>query len=206
MRVAHLQSVYGVRQDVAQTWVGPMLRGMLLADINTHPRAAAFLAQIGHESGRLRFVREVWGPTAQQKRYDPTTTLAGRLGNIAAGDGRRYMGRGLLQTTGRANYALTTVLLRELLGSRLIVPDFEREPGRLEEPQWAALSAGLYWRAKKLNRWADAGDFAELSRRINGGYNGMADRQLLHTRALLLPGLVDGLEDAANEWNWRVAA
>jgi len=206
MQAAHLQSVYGVPPALARAWQRPMLRGMLLADISTQPRAAAFLAQVGHESGRLAYTREIWGPTVQQKRYDPVTMLAGRLGNIAAGDGRRYMGRGLLQTTGRANYALTTVLLRELLGARLIVPDFEAEPARLQEPQWAALSAGLFWRAKKLNRWADAGDFAELTRRINGGHTGLADRQALYTRALLLPGLVDGLEDAANEMGWRVAA
>jgi predicted chitinase len=62
----------------------------------------------------------------------------------------------------------------------------------------------VFWRAKQLNRWVDAGDFAELTRRINGGYNGLADRQLLHARALMLAGLVDGL--AANDGRWRIAA
>lgn len=197
-----LQSLYGIRADQARRWAPHLASAMHLAECATHWRAAGFLAQIGHESGRLRYTREIWGPTAQQKRYDPVTTLAGRLGNIHAGDGRRYMGRGLIQTTGRANYALTTVLMRELLGPQ--VPDFEAQPQLLELDAWAALSAALYWRSKRLNRWVDAGDFAELTRRINGGYNGLADRQLLHARALMLEGIVPA--PAANEGAWRRAA
>jgi putative chitinase len=199
-----LQSLYGCRPALAKRWAGPLAACMRLAEVDQHHhRAAAFLAQVGHESGRLVYVREIWGPTAQQKRYDPVTTLAGRLGNTKPGDGRRYMGRGLIQTTGRANYALTTVLLRELLGSE--VPDFEADPLQLEVDVWAAMSAGLFWRAKRLNRWADAGDFAELTRRINGGYNGLADRQLLYARGLMLEQLLPD-QIAANDQLWRRAA
>lgn len=179
-----LQSLFGVRPSAAQRWARPLARALKFADCTTHWRRAAFLAQIGHESGRLRYTREIWGPTAQQKRYDPTTSLAGKLGNVAPGDGKRYMGRGLIQTTGRANYAMTTVKLRELLGPD--VPDFEQNPELLERDDWAALSAALFWRVKRLNRWADDGAFAELTRRINGGYHGLADRQMLYARALLL--------------------
>jgi putative chitinase len=203
MDAAVLQSLYGIRPALAQRWAKPLAHALGLAQCTTHPRRAAFLAQVGHESGRLAYTREIWGPTAQQKRYEPVTTLAGRLGNIHPGDGALFKGRGLIQTTGRANYALTTVGLRELLRGVCEVPDFEANPQLLELDLWAALSASLFWRKKGLNRFADAGDFAELTRRINGGYTGLADRQLLHARALMLP-LDFGA--AANSSAWRIAA
>jgi putative chitinase len=203
MDAAVLQSLYGIRAARAARWARPLAYALDVAQCTTHFRRAAFLAQIGHESGRLAYTREIWGPTAQQKRYDPKTSLAGTLGNVYPGDGRRYMGRGLIQTTGRANYALTTLWLRELLGGQ--VPDFEAEPEKLELDLWAAMSAALYWRKKNLNRWVDAGDFLEVTRRINGGYNGLADRQLLHARGLMLP--LDGLVlRAANDLAYRKAA
>ena len=178
-----LQGLYGIRPAVAARWARPLQDAADLADCASGARLCAFLAQIGHESGRLRYTREIWGPTDQQLRYEPATTLSKRLGNVDPGDGSRYRGRGLIQTTGRANYALTTVKLRELVAS---VPDFEADPAQLEADRWAALSAGLFWRVKGLNRCADAGNFAELTRRINGGFNGLADRQALYTRALIL--------------------
>jgi putative chitinase len=199
MDATALQSLYGIRPALAQRWAKPLAYALDLAQCTTHFRRAAFLAQVGHESGRLAFTREIWGPTAQQKRYEPVTTLSGRLGNIHPGDGALFKGRGLIQTTGRANYALTTLGLRELLGAT--VPDFEAAPQLLELDLWAALSAGLFWRKKGLNRFADAGDFSELTRRINGGYNGLADRQLLHARALMLD-----FGAAANSSAWRAAA
>src|SRR5687767_16020907 len=72
--------------------------------IQTPARAAAFLAQVAHESGQFRFMEEIWGPTAAQRRYEPPGTLADTLGNTEAGDGRRFKGRGPIQITGRANY------------------------------------------------------------------------------------------------------
>lgn len=160
-----------------------MNKAMLLSGCTTQQRAAAWLAQVGHESGCLRYTRELWGPTAQQLRYEPGTTLAKRLGNTQAGDGMRYMGRGLIHTTGRGNYRLCTGRMAGLVAGA-DVPDFEEWPELLERPDWAALSAALYWRTHNLNRWADNGDFAELTRRINGGYNGLAHRQHLHVAAL----------------------
>lgn len=208
MQPAVLQSLYGLRPDKARRCAGPMATALQLAQCTSHDRAAAFLAQVGHESGRLVYTREIWGPTPQQQRYEPKTTLSAKLGNVFRGDGHRYLGRGWLQTTGRVNYALTTVKLRELLGAS--VPDFEANPALLEQEEWAALSAALFWRAKNLNRWIDAGDFAELTRRINGGYNGLADRQLLFTRALMLP-LEPAVElrlttNPSNDARWRAAA
>lgn len=162
--------------------------------INATPeRLAAFLAQIGHESGALRHVVEIWGPTPAQARYEGRKDL----GNTQAGDGSRYRGRGLIQTTGRANHAAVRDRLRAKLGAE--VPDFEAEPEALESPRWAAWSAADYWEWRGLNALADAGDFERITRRINGGLNGQADRlqrwdrarQALHiqTPAAVKPGL-----------------
>ena len=73
--------------------------------IDNLPRAAAFLAQLAHESGEFRYMEEIWGPTAAQRHYEPDTPLARDLGNTQKGDGFRYKGRGPIQVTGRANYA-----------------------------------------------------------------------------------------------------
>lgn len=134
-------------------------------------RAAAFIAQVGHESGQLRYVREIWGPTAQQAGYEGRADL----GNTVKGDGSKYRGRGLIQITGRANYAACG----EALGLDLI-----NQPELLEQPQHAAMSAAWFWSANGLNTLADAGDLTKITRRINGGINGMADRQALYDKAL----------------------
>lgn len=170
----------------AELWAPAMARAMTCADISTPARAAHWLGQIGHETGRLRYVREIWGPTRQQLRYEPGTPLAARLGNVRRGDGVRYMGRGLIQVTGRANYAGLTGRLRKSIGES--VPDFEAAPRLLESPEWAALSAADYWRSRSLNRFADAADIVMLTKRINGGTNGLADRVALTDRALSILG------------------
>ncbi|KAA6176191.1 glycoside hydrolase family 19 protein [Pseudomonas veronii] len=135
------------------------------------PRAAAFIAQVGHESGQLRFVREIWGPTAQQAGYEGRADL----GNTVKGDGSKYRGRGLIQITGRANYAACG----EALGLDLI-----SKPELLEQPQYAAMSAAWFWSTRGLNTLADQGEFVKITRRINGGLNGLADRQALYDKAL----------------------
>ncbi|KTB54542.1 glycoside hydrolase family 19 protein [Pseudomonas allii] len=134
-------------------------------------RAAAFIAQVGHESGQLRYVREVWGPTAQQLTYEGRVDL----GNTVKGDGSKYRGRGLVQITGRANYAACG----EALGLDLI-----NKPELLELPQNAAMSAAWFWSTRGLNTLADQKDFAKITRRINGGLTGQADRQALYDKAL----------------------
>ena len=138
-------------------------------------RIAAFIAQIGHESGQFRFVREL-GSDQYLSKYD-TGSLAKRLGNTpqADGDGQKYRGRGLIQITGRANY----MTCGEALGLDLI-----KQPELLEKPQHACMSAAWFWATKGLNTLADAGQFDKITQRINGGQNGAADRQALYVRAL----------------------
>jgi putative chitinase len=139
----------------AQKFAPALSAAMAFYGIDTPARQAAFLSQIGHESGGLQWVREIWGPTAAQRRYEGRLDL----GNVQRGDGKRFMGRGFIQTTGRANYVKVRDRLRE----------------RFELP-WCALSACDYWAMHDLNAVADTGDFEELTRKINGGYNGLADR------------------------------
>ena len=162
----------GCSATKASAWLAPLQKACRLFDIDTPQRLAAFLAQIGHESGRLIYSREIWGPTAAQVRYEGRKDL----GNVVQGDGKRFMGRGLIQTTGRDNYAATRDGLRKILPN---VPDFEANPQLLETPEWAALSAAWYWHSKGLNNLADAGDFVGITRKINGGTNGLQDRNLL---------------------------
>ena len=138
-------------------------------------RVAAFIAQVGHESGQFRYVREL-GNDQYLSKYD-TGSLAKRLGNTpeADGDGQKYRGRGLIQITGRANY----VECGEALGLDLV-----NHPELLEKPQHACMSAAWFWSSRGLNTQADAGRFDTITRRINGGQNGAADRRELYARAL----------------------
>ncbi|MDP4573245.1 glycoside hydrolase family 19 protein [Pseudomonas sp. LPH60] len=145
--------------------------------IITRLRMAAFIAQIGHESGQLQWVREL-GSNQYLSKYD-TGTLAKRLGNTpeADGDGQKYRGRGLIQVTGRANYEACSEAL--FSDARLL-----NTPELLEAPVYAALSAGWFWQRVGLNTLADKGDFLTITKRINGGTNGLADREALYQRAL----------------------
>lgn len=165
-----LAQATGARLDRAERMLPHLLEAMPAYDIDTPARAAAFLAQIGHESGGLRWLVELWGPTPTQLRYEGRADL----GNTRPGDGFRFRGRGLIQTTGRHNYTRLRDRLRAKLGPD--VPDFEGDPDRLAEPKWAAWSACDFWGMRGLNALADAGDFATLTRRINGGFTGMDDR------------------------------
>ncbi|MEQ4202349.1 glycoside hydrolase family 19 protein [Pseudomonas syringae] len=138
--------------------------------IVTPLRIAAFIAQVGHESGQLRYVREIWGPTPQQLGYEGRKDL----GNTVPGDGSKYRGRGLIQITGRANYAECG----EALGLGLI-----DHPELLELPQHAAMSAAWFWQRAALNTLADKRDMQQITRKINGGLNGLQDRLSLYKKA-----------------------
>lgn len=136
-------------------------------EINTPVRQAAFLAQLAHESGQFRYVRELADGKAYEYRKD--------LGNTQPGDGPRYKGRGLIQITGKTNYQL----LGNYFNTNLLA-----YPELLEQPQLAVKSAGWFWHIyKNLNPLADAGDFRLITRKINGGYNGLEDRMKFWERA-----------------------
>ena len=140
--------------------------------INTPLREAAFLAQIAHESGRFYYTEEI----ASGIKYD-TGNLAVRLGNTpqADGDGQRYKGRGLIQLTGKSNYQKI---------SKELGVDFLNNPLLLKEPQYAVLSACWYWDSRDLNILADVRDFKQITKKINGGYNGLEDRENLYAALL----------------------
>jgi putative chitinase len=159
-----LQSAMQCTRERAEKFSGHLNAACNAFQIDTPSRLAMFLAQIGHESGGLAYVEELASGDAYEGRKD--------LGNTQPGDGRRYKGRGLIQITGRANYAKT----RDELDA-VRAPDFEATPSALALPQWAAWSAAAYWHWTKLNALADAGKFDAITQRINGGQNGAEDRR-----------------------------
>lgn len=134
-------------------------------DIVTRRRASMFIAQVAHESGGFHYREEIASGAAYEGRRD--------LGNTQPGDGRRFKGRSFIQVTGRNNY-------RGLPHWDGI--DFERHPARLAEPKHAAKAAAWWWQTHGLNALADSGDFIAVTRRINGGTNGLNDRLNYYSR------------------------
>ncbi|MEL7940958.1 glycoside hydrolase family 19 protein [Pseudomonas delhiensis] len=179
----------------AGVFVPALNRAMIRYGITSSVRMSAFLAQVGHESSQLTRLVEnlnydaaglarVWPKRyagvdgkpnalamklARHPQAIANNTYAGRNGNgdETSGDGWAYRGRGLLQVTGRANYRAA--------GSGIGQP-LESEPELLEQPEFAALSAAWWWASHGLNELADAGRFNDITRRINGGLNGQAER------------------------------
>lgn len=149
-------------------------RAMAEYGIDSMLRTAAFVAQLAHESGEFRWMEEIWGPTDAQRRYEPVTDLSKRLGNTEPGDGKRFKGRGPIQLTGRANY--------QRFGGLLGI-DLAGAPEQAAAPEAAFRVAALFWKNRGLNELADAQDFREITRRINGGFNGLSDRQKYFDRA-----------------------
>ncbi|PMW61234.1 lysozyme [Pseudomonas sp. GW456-12-1-14-TSB1] len=171
-----LQSILPNARQQAGVFFSSLNIAMGRFNINTPKRIAAFLAQVGHESGQLQYVREL-GSNQYLSKYD-TGTLAARLGNTPAldGDGQKYRGRGLIQITGRDNYLQCSL---GLFGDDRLV----FVPQLLEQPQWAAESAAWFWEQNGLNELADRDQFNSITRRINGGLNGLQDRLQLWARA-----------------------
>jgi putative chitinase len=135
------------------------------AGLTTRLRLCHLLAQAAHETDRFRTLEEYGGP-AYFARYDGRRDL----GNTQAGDGARYHGRGIFQLTGRANYRRY---------GALIGLDLESSPERAKEPAVSLAIAFAYWRDRGCNAAADADDVVAVTRLINGGRNGLAQRAQL---------------------------
>lgn len=153
----------------AGVFIAPLNLAMDEFGIDTPARQAAFLAQIAHESGSLRYVKELASGSAYEGRKD--------LGNTAQGDGVRYKGRGLIQITGRANYKACS---KALYGDEKTLID---NPALLEDVLPACRSAAWFWFSNGLNALADAGKFDRITRRINGGTNGASERLAFFNKA-----------------------
>ena len=154
-------------------FIEPLNAAMHEFHINSPIRQAAFIAQIAHESGELRYVEEIASGIAYEYRKD--------LGNTQPGDGMKFKGRGLIQITGRNNYAECG----KALGVDLIT-----NPELLETNGLACRSAAWFWASRGLNDLADKGDFDRITKRINGGLNGYQERLVYHARAKMALGVV----------------
>jgi putative chitinase len=153
---------------------GLLERIALHGGVLNEPQAlAVVLAQVLHESGGFAHVREVWGPTPAQARYEGRRDL----GNTQSGDGRRFMGRDLIQITGRANY---TAL------SNWAGHDFVARPEDLEKPEWIGIGVVWFFLTRPaLMQAAQAGEMEMATRIVNGGLNGYSDRLQWYDRVAL---------------------
>lgn len=159
MTPAELTTMMPYAAARSTTYAPLLAEAMAEFGIDTARRQAAFLAQVCHESGSLRYTKELADGAAYNGRAD--------LGNTQPGDGPRYKGRGLIQITGRSNYRdCGAALGLDLVG----------HPEVLELPEPACRSAAWFWKSRGLNQFADSDAFGSLTRRINGGYNGIDDR------------------------------
>ena len=180
------------KDNVLQKYVTPLnVVGQHFGLFENPKRMAAFLAQVAHESGAFNFTKEGLSYSAESlhkvfKKYFPTVesaqayarnavkiankVYANRMGNgdETSGDGYKFCGRGLIQLTGRQNYTRFAKSINKTLDETVAY---------LETPEGAVASAVWFWDANKLSIYADKGDFVGLTRRINGGTIGLADRQ-----------------------------
>lgn len=160
------------------------------AGIQMPHRLAMFLAQLGHESNGFTATKEKWGPTKQQLKYDPSSgsKLSKDLGNTKPGDGKKYMGRGFAQLTGRDNITRFNTWCKK---ANLASPNFVDQPEKISESPWDMVSALFYWVSKRLygqpiNNYADRGDMELVTKAINGGLTGYNKRLALYDRASLV--------------------
>jgi putative chitinase len=186
---------------IAEQWVDPLNETFERFDISNPFRQAAFIGQAGHESARFTRLSEglsysaerlmvIWPKRfpnmeiAQKYARNPKAlanfTYANRMGNRdeASGDGFRFAGAGLFQLTGHANFYHAGQALGE---------DFVMQPELVKTPKYAALTAGWFWSTHKLNQYADARDYKTMTKKINGAYIGLADREkeINHALAVL---------------------
>ncbi|MFT6659328.1 glycoside hydrolase family 19 protein [Maritalea sp.] len=144
-------------------------------------RLAHFIAQLGGESAGFRYDREIWGPTAAQRRYDVRTDL----GNTPErdGDGKKNAGRGPIQVTGGYNIG---EFFKWCNAKGFNPPNFVDNPDLINTDPWEGLSAIWYWETRNLNKWADQNDIETIRKRVNGGLNGYDLVLTYYTRAGLV--------------------
>lgn len=164
-----LRSIMPLIGERADSFVQPLNDTMEIYEINTPQRQAAFLAQLAHESGEFKYMRELADGKAYEGRKD--------LGNVHEGDGVKYRGRGPIQITGYDNYQKCSLAIYN--DERLL-----EQPELLEKPFDGCMAAGWFWSSKNLNALADQFDFRAITRRINGGENGMAEREAYYKQAV----------------------
>lgn len=167
-----IMPLIGARSAV---FVDPLNLAMELFGITTPMRQAAFLAQLAHESGEFRYMRELADGSAYEGRAD--------LGNTQPGFGVKYKGRGPIQITGYNNYVKCS---QALFGDDRLIDS----PDLLEQPEQGCMAAAWFWSTHGLNELADAGDFIKITKRINGGLNGLEDREHYYKRAKEVLGLL----------------
>jgi putative chitinase len=181
-------------------WLGPLEETFAKYDISTPQRQAAFIGQCAHESGNFKTLEEnlnysaeglmkTWPSRfstkeiADQYARNPAKIAGkvynGRLGNTSEEEAAKYLGRGLIQLTGKENY--------ERCGASINV-DLINNPDYLLDPKYATLSAGWFWNRKGLNELADAKDIETMTKRINGGLIGLDDRKVKIAKALSVLG------------------
>lgn len=172
-----LQTIMPSSKARALLFLGPLNAAMLEFDINTPVRQAMFLAQVGHESGQLQYMEEIASGAAYDNRADLGNTnpvaveIARKHGSTP---GRFWKGHGPIQVTGYYNHLEMMVALDI---------DCVENPLLLTQPEYGFRAAGHFWRSRGLNSLADKGEFITITKRINGGTNGLADRQALFARA-----------------------
>jgi putative chitinase len=181
-------------------WLGPLEEVFAKYDLSTPLRQASFIGQCAHESGNFKALQEnlnysaeglmkTWPSRfatkeiADQYARQPAKIAGkvynGRLGNTSEEEASNFLGRGLIQLTGKENYAnCGTALGIDLIGN----------PTLLTEPKYAALSAAWFWNKKGLNSLADAQDYETMTKRINGGLIGLDDRKAKIAKALSVLG------------------
>ena len=191
LTIEQLQAIMPLLPAAKRTTYFPFLTAAVSEfGIDQPARTAAFLAQLAHESAQFKFMEEIWGPTTAQRRYEPPDKLATTLGNTEPGDGFRFKGRGPIQVTGRANYRR----FGDLLGLDLVAT-----PAQAASPEVAFRIAALFWSKKGLNELADRVTpeaFREITRRINGGFNGLTERQRFYETAKTVLAVVAPAGDA----------
>jgi putative chitinase len=185
---------------IDEKWLEPLNQTFAKYDISTPLRQAAFIGQCSHESANFKVLQENLNYSAEglmktwPSRF-PTKEIAdqyarnpakiagkvynGRLGNTSEEEAAKYLGRGLIQLTGKENY--------EHCGSGLGV-DLLGNPDLLSTPEYAALSAGWFFNKKGLNALADAQDYDTMTKRINGGLIGLDDRKAKIAKAISVLG------------------